>query len=149
MNKEETNFLKEIKQDFFSFRNGFIADALRKSYPEGKMIFGLMVPQFLQLAKKYPKDITLGLQLWNDKSSRESSLFALYIIPPEELEKSSAETMIKEVYSYELAEFLSFKILKNLAYAKELLDEISKYSDNLSPYSRYCISMLQKNLNQS
>ena len=37
--------LKEIKHQFMAFRNGIVADALRKAGYDYKVIFGLQLPQ--------------------------------------------------------------------------------------------------------
>lgn len=137
--------LREIKKDFFSLRNGIIADSLKKLYPSDTIIFGLNVPQFMDLAKKYPKDIELGLELWKEKKCRESRLFSLYIIPPSQLDKEKAKEMIRDVKSIEEAEFLAFKVLRNLKDAREIYEEISK-EEMKEPLSSYCVSMFKKNL---
>ena len=146
MNSEDL-IIKNIKKDFFSLRNGVIAQTLCKLYPEGKIIYGLNVPQFIDLAKKYPKSLSLGLKLWEDKNYRDSRLFALYLLPPSEIDKDTARKMVMDVESSEIAEFLPFRLLRHLPYAAELCKELSeiKYSDKLV---NYCIKMFQKNLDQ-
>ena len=139
--------IREIKKDFFSLRNGIIAESIKKLYPEGKIIFGLNVPQFMELSKKYPKNMDLGFSLWKDKKCRESRLLSLYIIPLEELDKEIAKSMIRDVESIEEADFLSFRVLRNLPYAQELYKEISS-EDQPSESSSYCVSMFKKNLDQ-
>ena len=141
------DIILDIKRDFYSFRNGIVSDAIRKLYPPKTMILGLNVPQFIELAKKYPKDLKLGLELWKDKTCRESRLFSLYILPPEEVDYETAKEMIKEVNSTEEAEFLAFKILRRLPFATELLEEIIK-EEISQPLPSYCISMFKKNLDQ-
>ncbi|MCH5241034.1 MAG: hypothetical protein J1F67_01230 [Muribaculaceae bacterium] len=137
--------IADIKKNFFSLRNGIIADSLRKLYPTGKIIYGLNVPQFMQLAKKYPKDVTLGLNLWDDKGCRESRLFSLYLIPPSELEKGNAKSMLLDVDSTEEAEFLPFRLLRHLPYARELYEELEA-EQITDPLPSYCLGMFKKNL---
>ena len=122
-----------------------MADSIRKLYPAGKVIYGLNVPQFMELARKYTKDLNLGLTLWEDKGCRESRLFSLYLIPTKELGKDKAIAMIKNVESVEEAEFLAFRILRHLPYANQLYDEISKEYFSSSIIS-HCITMFKKNL---
>lgn len=139
------NSLNEIKKDFYSLRNGIVAESLKKIYPEGKIIYGLNVPQLMNLTQKYPKDLSLGLNLWKDKKCRESRLLSLYLIPPSLLGKEMAKEMILDVESTEEADFLAFKLLRNLPYAKELYDEIIN-ADITAPLSSYCVKMFKKNL---
>ena len=76
MTKDINLLIKEIKRDFFVYRNGIVAAALKKIYDTNILIYGLNVPQFIELAKKYPKDLELGNCLWQDKVCRESRLFS-------------------------------------------------------------------------
>lgn len=145
MINNDTKF-RDIKKDFFSLRNGVIAEALKKLYPGKTIIFGLNVPQFMELRKKYPSDLDLGLKLWHDKGCRESRLFSLYIIPFDEIDMPTAIQMVLDVQSSEEAEFLAFRILRHLSFAQELfikLDSVEK-----SSLSDYCRIMLGKNLQQ-
>ena len=137
--------IQKIRKDFFIYRNGIIAENLRRTYPDNIKIFGLMVPQFIEISKKYPKNLNLGLTLWNDCSCRESRILSLYIIPPAELDKETVIEMIKGVRSIEEADFLAFKILRNTMFAKELYEEINKdlISDSCV---NYCMKMYKKNI---
>lgn len=137
--------LLNIKKDFFRMRNGVVADSLKKLYPSGKVIFGLNVPQLAQLAKIYPRSLSLGMKLWEDKGCRESRLLSLYIIPPSELDKETALKMIRDVESREEAEFLPFRLLRNLSYAKDLVDALTA-SEIKGEMPLYCLEMLKKNL---
>lgn len=139
------SIVKEIKKDFFSFRNGIVAEALKKLYRPGCMIYGLNVAQFIELSKKYPKNLELGMELWNDKTSRETRLFALYIIPADVLPKDAARKMIFDIGSIEEAEFLAFKILRFLPFRKELLQDV-KADQVTDIYISHCIDMFEKNL---
>ena len=53
--------IRQIKSDFFSLRNGEIADTLRKAGSPYKIIFGLQMPQLEQIAK-HNQGIVLNLQ---------------------------------------------------------------------------------------
>ncbi|MCH5234294.1 MAG: DNA alkylation repair protein [Muribaculaceae bacterium] len=139
------SILKDIKKDFFSLRNGIVAEPLRKLYPQGVIVYGLNVPQFMELAKKYPKDKSLGLKLWDDKNCRESRLLALYLIPPETLDQESAKKMVMEVQSSEEAEFLPFRLLRLLPFAKDFYENMNKVPIN-DELSSYCLRMLKNNL---
>lgn len=139
------DFLVQIKKDFFVYRNGIVADALKKIYPQDKLIYGLTVPQFMEIAKKYPKDLTLALKLWEDKKTRESRLLALYLLPTDELDMEGAKNMILDVESTEEAEFLAFRVLKKLPFSENLLKEME--NQNLEEKNlQYCLEMFKKNL---
>ena len=141
------NLIKNLKKDFFALRNGIVADSLKQLYSKDKIIYGLTVPQFNELAKKYPHDIELGLHLWNDNKCRENRLFALFILPPAKISKDMAKTLIRDVESIEEADLLSFKVLRNLPFAKELYQEMLSevFTDKLQSY---CMGMFKKNIDQ-
>ena len=143
--EELSDFQKQIRQDFYRYRNGIVADALKSLYPSGKLIFGLTAPQFMDISKKYPKDEMLGMALWNDNHSRESRLMALYILPPEKIDKEKAKTLVEQVESTEQAEFLAFRILRRLENTKDIFQELSleEFSNSMSTY---CMQMYQKNI---
>lgn len=144
-NKEIGEYIKNIKRDFFSFRNGIVVETLKTIYPKDKLIYGLTVSEFLQLSNKYPKNKKLGLELWADRRVRESRIMALYILPHDSIEYEEASALVREVESIEEAEMLSFKLLRNLPYATEILEGMSS-ENNLTEYSRHCLEMLRKNL---
>ena len=143
-----SDIIHKIKKDFYCYRNGIVADVLKKLYPGGKIIYGLTVSQFLEISRKYPKDLEIGLKLWEDKKTRESRLLALYLIPPLQLSKELACEMVKDVESTEEAEFLAFRVLRNHPEAHELLEELNQevLPNSLSVY---CREMLFRNLNLS
>lgn len=143
-NNNET--LSQIRKDFYVFRNGTVAESLKNLYPSSILIFGLNVPQFMELATKYPKDKELAKLLWEDISCRESRLLSLYILPPTEVDLELASKMIEEVRSMEEAEFLSFRILRHLSFAKELSKKYDDSIDSLSSFSIHALNMLKKAL---
>lgn len=139
--------LIEIKKDFIRFRNGIIAENLKAAYNDDIMIYGLMVPEFLILSKKYQKDKNLAFRLWHDLKSRESRIFALYMMPPEELDMETAKKMILEVRNLEEAELLPFRLLRNLSFAQSIFEEMKSLPDLSKPQS-YCVEMLGRNIGQ-
>ena len=142
----ESTIVQEIRKDFYSFRNGLIADTLRKSGLPHKYIFGLQLPQLSKIARKHPKNLDLAYDLWEDRESRESRLLATYIFPPEKLKKEEAEELIKDLRSREEAEILSFRLLRHLPYAKELAIEKENSDSGWSDFALHSLNMLQKAL---
>lgn len=147
--KDSQNSLQEvlnhIKKEFFTFRNGIIAEAVRKMYDNSTMVYGLTVPQFIEIAAGQPKDYKIAMALWNDITCRESRMLSLYLLPPSQLTIKEAEKMVKSVRSIEEADFLAFKVLRNLPYAKELMERLQ--SDEEQPeITAYAIKMLEKNI---
>ena len=145
MIKYMDTLLQDIKKDFYRYRNGIVAESLRKLYDPDVLIFGLTVPQLMEIARKYPKDLNLGLQLWKDKKTRESRLLALYLIPVALLEKETAREMFLDIRNFEEADFLTFRILRNTSYSEELYNDLCK-KNLYDPNLKYGLTMFKKNL---
>ena len=139
------SLIKEINRDFFLFRNGIVADNLKPLYPQDTRIFGLMAPQFMELAKKYPHDKELGLRLWDDGKTREPRILALYLLPPDDIDLQLAKKLFSEIKSMEEAELLPFRIFRYLPFASTLYEELSK-DEKLDDIKKYSLKMLKKNL---
>ena len=137
--------LKDIKNNFYRFRNGIIANSMRVLYPKGKMIFGLNVPQFIELSSLYPKSRDLAKALWDDNSSRETRLLALYLFPPSSITFPDIIELMESLESTEQADFLAFKVLRNIPDPKEVYNELIKIKFT-NPLSNYAINMFQKNI---
>ena len=131
--------------EFYRYRNGIVAQNLRQIYGPDTMVFGLNLPQLSEIAALHGKDKELGKKLWEEYKSREDRLIALYVLPPDELDKDEVKSMIEDIRNNEQAEMLAFRLLRHLPYAHDLYEELTK-TDNLSPAARYGVVMLGKNL---
>ena len=138
--------LRAIKQDFFRFRNGIVAEGLKGITGNAKRIYGLTVPQFMEMSKKYSKDTELGLLLWQDEGTRESRIFALYLIDPNDIDLKHANRLISDVQSFEEGDFLAFKVLRNIPEAEKVYKELSNSNEEFDGWSSHCLEMFRKNL---
>lgn len=118
--------LSQIKQLFFSFRNGIVADALRKAGMPYKVIFGLQIPQIAQIASTLQPSVELADQLWSDKDVRESRILAAYLFPLEDVTLEKALSIASDLQTREEADMISFRLFKRLPFAAELLSEMEK-----------------------
>lgn len=114
--------IQSIKKEFFAFRNGIIADALRKAGMPYKTIFGLQIPQLAQIARSYKPSMEIADELWNDKDVRESRLLATYLFPIDQISEEKALELMRYAQTPEESDMLAFRLLKRLPYASELLD---------------------------
>ena len=135
--------LKDIKQQFFTYRNGMLADLLRSSGDTHKVIFGLNLPQIIEIARIAGKDTTLAEQLWNNINTRESRLIAPMIYPIECFSIEKAHEWINSIESTEVADILCHKLLRYCNYAEELY---ISYSNSPSDILRYFALRLAQNL---
>ena len=137
--------IKEIKKLFFTYRNGLIADTLRKAGMDYKIIFGLNVPQLSDISRRINEDREkLAEELWNDSEVRESRLLACWLFNPDTVGEGKAEELMKSVKTREEADILAFKLLRYLPFAKSLISETDTDSDN-TLYG-YAVEALKRNL---
>ena len=123
--------IQKIKKEFFAYRNGIVADTLRKAGMPYKVIFGLQVPQLAEIARQIKSDnesaeaqANLAYQLWADSTVRESRLLATYLFPVEQTDMELAEGLCAECQTQEEADMLAFRLLKRLPFATELLEKL-------------------------
>lgn len=110
-----------------AFRNGIVADTLRKAGLSYSVIFGLQLPQLAQIARQLPTDQELALKLWNDENVRESRLLACWLFNPDEVTFDMALKLASSVKSREEADILSFRLLRRLPYASKLAETLTGY----------------------
>lgn len=120
--------LQKLKKEFFAFRNGIVADTLRKHFPY-KIVFGLQVPQLAQIAAHTDKSMALAERLWSERGNRESRLLATYLFPLDELTPDSALKLASEVETSEEADMMVFRVLKRLPFANLILQQMEDRED--------------------
>ena len=120
--------VRQIKQQFFAFRNGILADALRKQGPY-EIIFGLQIPQIAEIARSLTPSMELARTLWEDSKVRESRLLATYLFPVEEIDLEKALSLSSEANTVEEADMLAFRLLKRLPFASSLLEAMESRED--------------------
>lgn len=126
--------LKDIKQQFFAYRNGMLADRLRSAGDVHKTIFGLNLPQIVQIAQLVGTNAELAEQLWANDTNRESRLIAPMIYPVESFSKERAQAWIASVENTEVADILCHRLLRYTDYAEDLYQELSHESSELVRY---------------
>lgn len=146
MKQEELDkTLQEIRHSFMVYRNGMVADALRKSNYPYTLIYGLQLPQLSTIAKGYKKDLDLAHSLWNDTETRESRLLAAYLFPENEIKIETVFDLLKSLKTKEEAEILSFRLLRFLPFAVDLSSEFEN-GNNENELATYCLQLLKRSL---
>ncbi len=112
--------VKHLRQQFFTYRNGMLADYLRKAGDPHKIIFGLNLQQVSNLADATDKSKELSVKLWEDSTSREGRLIAPYLMPHDEFTMTDAIEWCQSVECEEVADVLCHKLLRHLPFAYEL-----------------------------
>ncbi len=124
-----------IKRRFFALRNGVISDALRKGGSPYRIIFGLNLPQIVEISSETPHRADLAETLWANKTTRESLLLAPMIYPPEEFSYDKALLWLRESPDVETVDILCHRLIRKLPFAKDLAKEVGESSDDLMRYS--------------
>lgn len=137
--------LQEIKKEFMAYRNGIVADTLRKAGMPYKVIFGLNVPQLGEIARKVTEDEreALAEALWTDTEVRESRLLACWLFNPDCISNEKAMEMMDSVRTREEADILAFRLLRRLADAAKLAEAVPSEATDLQAYAR---EALRRNL---
>ncbi|MDE6715094.1 MAG: hypothetical protein K2J74_01275 [Muribaculaceae bacterium] len=120
--------IQDIKQNLYAYRNGVVADSLRKSGDPHHIIFGLLLPQLSEIALLIGKDKAIATELWSQRTSRECRLLAPMVYPPEDLSPSLGKEMIAEALNKEEIDILCFKLLSRTPCAQELANEMIQCS---------------------
>lgn len=134
--------LQDIKKSFYTFRNGIIADTLRKAGMPYKVIFGLQIPQIAAIAREQQPSIELADTLWEDMDVRESRILATYLYPREEVTEEKALELLRTVVTPEESDMLAFRLLKHLPFVAELADKIENYPQ----IPAYAVASLKRHL---
>lgn len=108
----EYNRIQIIKRRFFAMRNGIIADTLRKAGLDYRMIFGLNLPQVVEIADEQPHEAALAEEMWADRRTRESMLLAPMLYPRGEMSGDTARRWLAEAPTVEVADVLCLKLLR-------------------------------------
>jgi 3-methyladenine DNA glycosylase AlkD len=134
--EQSFNELQTVKRRLFAMRNGVIADALRKGGSPFRIIFGVNLPQLIEIAQDTPHNAELARRLWANKTTRESLLLAPMIFPKEEMSQDEAFTWASEVDNIEVADILCHRLLRHLDFADSLAEELGG-NDDTKAITRY------------
>lgn len=129
--------LQQVKRRFFAMRNGVIADTLRKAGSPYRIIFGLNFPQLRDIADEFtsaPDLQQLIDALWENRSTRESRLLAVMLIP-HDAKPETIETIIDETDEPELADIVAKRLLASAQNSdSRLIDRLADSSRDIERY---------------
>ena len=119
--------VRDIKHKFMVYRNGIVADSLRKAGYPYQVIFGLQLPQLTAIAREIPEEVDrheLANVLWADREVRESRLLAPYLYESARLTLDDALALAKDVRTPEEADILAFRLLRHHPSAAAMLPRL-------------------------
>lgn len=135
----EFNKFQQVKRRFFSMRNGVVVDTLRKAGSPFRIIFGMNLPQIVEVAGGLGRDQELGWRLWENTSTRESMLLAPMLLDPDAIEIEDAVRMCGECPASEVADVLCHRLLRHTPFVWSLIQKLSDESEEIY---RYCAMRL-------
>ncbi|MDE6378423.1 MAG: DNA alkylation repair protein [Duncaniella sp.] len=146
MNTENSSGYSEmqlIKRRFFAMRNGVIADALRKGGSPYRIIFGLNLPQIVEIAAGQAHRRELAETLWADSGTRESRLLATMVYPVEDMSRDDAMRWLETAGDVETADIMCHRLLRRHPDAVAIAVE---HGDDERHEVRYAARRLMMNL---
>ena len=146
IDKEDPSFgkMQNVKRRFFALRNGDIANTLRKAGSPYRIIFGLQLPQILEVAAASGIDSALAESLWANDSTRESRLMAPMVADRQTFSLNDAQRWISSLVSTEEVDLLCHRLLRHLPFASEIISESGM--DGRSDIEHYLALRLARNL---
>ena len=135
--------MQSVKREFFALRNGVIADVMRRAGSPFRIIFGLNLPQLVEIAGRFGPDAELARLLWENRATRCSMLLAPMLIPKETVAESDALRLVEESPDTEVIDVLCHRLLRHLDFAPALVGILA---DNERDLSRYAALRLALNL---
>ncbi|MBR5169286.1 MAG: DNA alkylation repair protein [Muribaculaceae bacterium] len=136
--------IRDIRKEFFAFRNGIVADKLRKAGDPHSMIMGCLLVDIVSIMRQ--ASLTMGdniiraqvaQELWNDSNSRECRLAAPMLYPPEEMGLEMALQWSESVESVEVADNLCHKLLRHINGSDTLFRQLISQEKPLVKYTGY------------
>lgn len=134
---EITDTMRELKRRFFMMRNGAIGEQLRRNGLKYRIIFGLNMPQLIEIAGDFPVDRDFALALWANTSTRESMLMAPMLYPAEQLTLDDALKLAGESPSVEVTDNLCHRLLRKAPFVEEIINKCLTDKEE-RPLMRYC-----------
>ena len=141
-NKQE--ILREIRKEFFAFRNGIVADKLRKAGDPHSMIMGCLLVDVVGIAQRARETVgdkgqlaAIASELWRDTNSRECRLAAPILYPAEAMNLEQALQWCRTVETVEIADNLCHKLLRHIPDADALFRQLVSDENPLIRYTGY------------
>ena len=144
MNMEIQEILREIRKEFFAFRNGIVADKLRKAGDPHSVVMGCLLVDVQGIAQRTREGIdgeeqlaAIATELWADTNSRECRLAAPMLYPAALMSLEQALQWCKSVETVEIADNLCHKLLRHIPEADALFRQLIADEKPLVKYTGY------------
>jgi len=135
--------MQQLKRRFFAMRNGAVADSLRRNGAQYRIIFGLNLPQLVEIAQEFGPDADLALKLRANTTTRESMLIAPMLFPADRLTTAIAIEWLCDAPTTEVIDIACLKLIKHADHPDEI---IKRLADSMQPLHRYAAIRLSANI---
>ena len=135
--------IRGIRKEFFAFRNGIVADKLRKAGDPHSMIMGCLLVDMTAIARRIGEGLddntraAVARELWNDTSSRECRLVAPMLYPAPLMTAEEALQWCCTVETVEVADNLCHKLLRHIDGSDALFRQLITEDKTLVKYTGY------------
>lgn len=120
--------INAIKRSIYLSMNGVLAEKLEQEGLHYKKNYGVIFIRLREIARQYKPDTQLSKLLWASQE-REQMIISTMLQPINEISKEDVYERMKLVQNPELAEQISFNLLRHLPYVEQLTKELIE-SDN-------------------
>jgi hypothetical protein len=135
---------REIRKEFFAYRNGIVADKLRKAGDPHPVIMGCLLVDVMSITGRVRQEInddahlqSLAQELWNDTNSRECRLAAPMLYPAPLMTHDTDLQWCDAVETAEVADNLCHKLLRHRPDADTLFRQLIVDDRALVKYTGY------------
>ena len=140
----ENNISRDIRKEFFAFRNGIVAEKLRKAGDPHGMIMGCLLSDLMGIAQRVKADVgdevtlaTIASELWSDTNSRECRLTAPMLYPATLMSAGQALQWCQSVETTEVADNLCHKLLRHIDGSNAIFRQLISQDKPLLKYTGY------------
>lgn len=145
MKTEIQEILRDIRKEFFAFRNGIVADKLRKAGDPHPVIMGCLLVDVMAIAQRTREAMgndleqlqALAQELWSDTNSRECRLAAPMLYPAPMMTLDVALDWCMSVETIEIADNLCHKLLRHINEADALFRRLIAQDEAMVKYTGY------------
>lgn len=135
MNNEE--IIRNTRKQFFAYRNGIIADSLRKNGDPHSMIMGCQMTDVAQISAGIEPSKEIAEAFWADTKHRECRMIAPMLYPAADMDKATALQWAKNVECEEIADVLCHRLLRKLPFAAEIAMELKNSAEPMAIYTGF------------
>lgn len=123
INTQTEQTINAIKRSIYLSMNGVLAEKLEQEGLHYKKNYGVIFIRLREIARQYKPDTQLSKLLWASQE-REQMIISTMLQPINEISKEDVYERMKLVQNPELAEQISFNLLRHLPYAEQLTREL-------------------------